>query len=248
MSGENPLANTMTDLMTSLMVIFILLLVNFLREEQRESDKGLSQREELLVTMEEQVIGDLRKEGLRVERDPNDPLALILIVPQNRREALFQLNAEEPGSEFKHTLAVMGPRLVDLIVSDKWHSEIDSVTVEGHTDRSAAKAAPFFNLQLSQNRSRRVMEILLEDAEERRGMPWRDRFWLMTSASGRADRDCSPQMAADDCRKVQFRIRVKSKEQRERESAAAADIVAGELPTSVSVTTVTGENEARAGI
>jgi flagellar motor protein MotB len=249
MASENTLASTMTDMMTSLMVIFILLLVNFLREQQGEADKTSTQRQALMEALKTNVIlEELEKQGVTVELDKNDPLSLVLIIPQNKREPLFQLNHEEPGGEFKRILAAMGPRLVDLINSPEWYTAINSVVIEGHTDRSAAKDAPFFNMQLSQNRSRRVLEIMLDDTVARGGGTARDRFWSITSASGRADRDCDEAMLADDCRRVQFRIRVKSKEQRELAVAATGDQPASAAMSDGGAQSAGVPHEASAGI
>src|SRR4051812_3848580 len=71
------LASSLTDLMTSLAVIFILLLVASLNNAQQESEMTRSDiRAELREKLQE-------FRDIKVEDDPKDPLSLWVLVPQN---------------------------------------------------------------------------------------------------------------------------------------------------------------------
>src|ERR1700754_589578 len=79
---ESGLSSSMTDLMTSLAVIFILLLVASLNNSQQE---GETTRNLILAKLKEKMeieLADYKDQGFEVKNDPKDPLSLIVIVPE----------------------------------------------------------------------------------------------------------------------------------------------------------------------
>ena len=72
-TSENPIMTAMTDLMTSIAVIFLLLLVIYLNHSYTETQKGSENRKNSLFTK-------LVEAGIKAENDPKDPLALIIRV------------------------------------------------------------------------------------------------------------------------------------------------------------------------
>src|SRR2546427_75938 len=106
-SSENAgLASSLTDLMTSLAVIFILLLVASHNNEQQEIDSikadltGKTQdaedlqarltralketdktRRQILLALQKEL-ESFRAEGVQAKTDPSDPLGLLVIVPE----------------------------------------------------------------------------------------------------------------------------------------------------------------------
>jgi hypothetical protein len=81
-SSSSGLASAFTDLMTSLAVIFILLLVaitqNTVAASAVRNKKTQSTRENILAELQRQ----LSKTGVQVKKDPKDPLALLIVVPE----------------------------------------------------------------------------------------------------------------------------------------------------------------------
>jgi hypothetical protein len=76
------LANSLTDLMTSLAVIFILLLVAMLNNARQQAEVT---RNQVLSSLEKalkafQNAG--KREGVQIRTDPKDPLGLLVIVPE----------------------------------------------------------------------------------------------------------------------------------------------------------------------
>src|SRR5688500_17860087 len=76
------LSSSMTDLMTSLAVIFILLLVASLNNVHQEGEQT---RKDILLRLQEKLSKELveyRDQGFELTNDPKDPLGLIIVVPE----------------------------------------------------------------------------------------------------------------------------------------------------------------------
>jgi len=72
------LASSFTDLMTSLAVIFILLLVAMMNNTYQEAENTKSQ----ILSRLEKALRIFQKQGVKVTRDPKDPLVLLVYVPE----------------------------------------------------------------------------------------------------------------------------------------------------------------------
>src|SRR5580765_2948986 len=73
-------SSSMTDLMTSLAVIFILLLVATMNNKQQEVQQS---RENILAKLRETLNQELVEyKGLELKDDKDDPLSLIVVVPE----------------------------------------------------------------------------------------------------------------------------------------------------------------------
>lgn len=210
MSGEegtSTLASSFTDMMTSLAVIFILLLVASLNNAHEGSKDTVT---EILnrLARELQVFS---AEGVKVQRDPRDPLALLVIVPEGLLN--FEVNKSTLPAEGELFLSRFIPRLATTLSDPEVNREISSVVVEGHTDSTGADER---NLQLSQERSLAVvlkaMSLLDGNAQLRSG------FLRLLSATGRGKAE--PILTAahvenrEKSRRVVFKIRVRSLEQK----------------------------------
>jgi outer membrane protein OmpA-like peptidoglycan-associated protein len=196
------LETSMTDLMTSLAVIFILLLVASL------NNIGEGPRPEILKRLND-ALQHYAKDGVVVQQDPKDPLTLMVLVP----ESLLGFNLDSSklpprGAMFLNSFA---PELFGVACGD-FRDQISSVVVEGHTDHTGTEAR---NLPLSQERSMAVVQKSLTVVSDT------DRHACMLnliSASGRGSADpYVPETSSGGegrNRRVVFKIRVKSIEQR----------------------------------
>ena len=213
-NGSGSLASSLTDLMTSLMIIFVLLLVATLNNASVE---GQSTRNRIL----EDLKHDLRifsSQGIQVEQDPADPLALIVLVPSGLLDFSVDGATVPPkGVEF---LNEFSPLLAG-VTCGKYRHDISSIVVEGHTDSTGTDE---HNLALSQQRSLAVVQQTLAalDANDKAC------FLDFLSATGRGSREpiLSPVTGKEDMdrsRRVIFKIRVRSFEQREFRSVLGAD-------------------------
>ena len=213
---DSGIANSFTDLMTSLAVIFILLLCASLNNAFEEGqDMRVKILEKLRIQLKEYVV-----KGVQVKSDPNDPLALLILVPEGLLE--FQLDRAEIPSTGVGFLETFVPRLTDTIYHPDFRNDISSVVVEGHTDSSGNDA---HNLELSQKRSMSVVSkcinILEPGTSDNSSEGKRDYFLRVLSASGRGRQDLiydpDKQENHPQSRRVIFKIRVRSIEEKKIE-------------------------------
>ena len=208
-SGSTGLASSMTDLMTSLMVIFILLLVATLNNASAATEDTRN----IILEQLRIDLKDFAKKGVRVEKDPADPLGLLVLVPEGLLNfALDSAEIPKGGSEF---LSAFAPRLASTACNSRYRKEISSIVVEGHTDSSGTDE---HNLDLSQKRSFSVVQETLAILGKGEGLD-KACFIDFLAASGRGSREpIRDDQGAEDMgrsRRVEFKIRVRSLEQRE---------------------------------
>jgi flagellar motor protein MotB len=204
------LSSSLTDLMTSLMVIFILLLLVFV---SHTASKDAALTDVLLAELKR----DLQPQGFEedlIRLDPRDRDAILVIVPGKLMNFEVQKSVlQQQGREFIHDHI---PAFADVLCSDRFRASIDSIVVEGHTDRTAwagstEEESQDKNLKLSQDRSMAVVSAALTDLSGRD----RDRacFLEKLSATGRGEQDLEKTDEAS--RRVIFRIRVKARDQQD---------------------------------
>lgn len=205
------LANSFTDLMTSLAVIFILLLCASLNNAFEE---GQSTRNNILEKLRKELNEYVIK-GIKIEADPKDPLTLLILVPEGL--LAFQVDKAEIPEQGIPFLYSFVPKLANITCAKDFKDEISTVVVEGHTDSSGDDR---HNWELSQKRSMAVVSEsldILENIEEEDGLHLKDEFQKFISASGRGSKelifiDGKEDMALS--RRVVFKIRVRSFEEK----------------------------------
>jgi len=204
------LSNSFTDLMTSLAVIFILLLCASLYNAQSE---GEASRNSVLEQLRKEL-REFTKSGVEVRSDPKDPLGLLILVPQG----LLQFDVDKAdipagGQEFLRSFI---PKLSNVVCSDRFVKDINSIVVEGHTDSSGPDK---HNWQLSQRRSMAVvdssLDVLGEGSATETQRPYFLQF-LSASGRGKAEPVLDPTGEENKAlsRRVVFKIRVRSLEQK----------------------------------
>lgn len=234
------LHSSMTDLMTSLAVIFILLLVAShnnkqkqlnVRQEQLDDTRGrfeaaqqqLQQaqqhthatRQNILVALH-QALDVFAVQGVRAEADPRDPLGLLVLVPEGLLEFAVNRDTIPPGGIA--FLRRFTPKLASTICSEAFHDELSTIVIEGHTDSSGSDV---INLPLSQARSLAVVQESLAVLNPEPAL--RTCFLTFLAASGRGSsepfRDAAGREDRARSRRVVFKIRVRSLEQRQLQEA-----------------------------
>ncbi|TKB76814.1 MAG: OmpA family protein [Nitrospira sp.] len=195
-----------TDLMTSLAIIFILLFVaHMVKPSEAETPPppkaALALPDPRLILREH-----FQRLGLALEPEGGDPLILRVVIPE-------ELLNFETG---KSTLSVHAQDFLEEAIpafAEVWcgpmRPSIESVVIEGHTDD---RGEDRLNLKLSQERSFSVMtkglEVLQAAHPRISGC-----FQQLTSASGRGKQDLIFEGHAapnrDKSRRVVFKIRLR---------------------------------------
>lgn len=214
------LSHSLTDLVTSLMVIFILLMLVFINN--RASQQAVVVQDlmkDLKVQLKDgggptqgaQAGGDGNHEAM-IQRDLKDPGTLLFIVPE--RVMNFAVNESQLKPEGVAFIQKRIPQLAHILGNDQFRPFIDAIIVEGHTDKTrpahlSESAGEQWNLRLSQDRS---MEVVKQSLAALAAEPDLRAFFLAKlSASGRGESDpVSEHASDDDNRRVVFKIRIKS--------------------------------------
>jgi chemotaxis protein MotB len=204
-NSTDHLSSSLTDLMTSLMVIFILLLLVFVH---RTAGRNVAITDALLKTLQT----DLVPQGFStrdIQIDKKDRNAILVIVPDNLMNfELGQSTLKPEGEDFLRTRI---PRLAEVLCGSEYRNNVESVVVEGHTDAhpyrgSTPEESQNRNLKLSQDRSMQVVKsslAFLGDHPSERGC-----FLEKLSASGRGEQDL--EATPEESRRVVFKIRVRA--------------------------------------
>lgn len=215
-----------TDLMTSLAVIFILLLTLFIRAQFASRQVSQDIRQDVidaivskLKSSQDELLGQVR-----VTKDPNDPLGIEVVI----RDPLlrFESNDSHLSEDAKEFLNQFVPLLTMVICQDQ-RENIQTIVIEGHTDHTYPKGTDpdEYNIPLSQNRARSVVEyalFVLKGTDEE----GRNCFLNITSVNGRGLRERPMELIGkpdsdlttldrQTMRRVVFKIRIKSAEQRQ---------------------------------
>ena len=204
-NSSDHLNSSLTDLMTSLMVIFILLLLVFLH---RTAGKDAAVTDVLLKTLRQDMIPQGFSER-SIRPDPRDRNAILVIVPD--RLMNFETGKSSLRPEGEQFLRTYIPKFADVLCSDQFRSNIESIVVVGHTDTHpysgrTASESQNLNLKLSQDRSMEVVKNALADLEGLEAE--RGCFLEKLSASGRGEQE--QEDTPDESRRVILKIRVKA--------------------------------------
>ncbi len=209
--------NGLMDLMTSLAIIFVLLLAASLAPQAAQdaptdtptppqttvSDPATP----LTSNVQTLLYEHFAQFGLSVDNDPHDPLLLRIVIPEDLLN--FESGKSTLTIQADRFLTDMMPRYA-VLVCGQLESHVDSVVIEGHTDDRGGDA---MNLRLSQERSFRVMTKGLE-AIERVEPTVSPCFQRLTSASGRGRQDLishpTTGVDRDKSRRVIFKLRLRA--------------------------------------
>jgi outer membrane protein OmpA-like peptidoglycan-associated protein len=204
------MAASFTDLMASLMVIFVLLFVATVNNASasRERVQG-----DLLKTLRAQLAAQ-GLDTMAIKRDERDPYAIVIVMPDS---LLFERDSSRVREGGQRYLSGVTPILANILCSRQMVDHIDNVVIEGHTDTTyagtqlTADYGRGYNMRLSQARSMEVVGTSLRALGDR---PEADRscFRRMLSASGRGQEEPLGAIPGNDPRqrRVVFKIRVKA--------------------------------------
>ena len=207
---ENVFSQSTGDLMAGLLFIFILLLMGALLQvqEKAEQDEELVKQYDQIKT---QLYIDLQeefKEDLKVWRASIDST---LCVRFQEPSMLFDYDKSELKPKFKEILDDFFPRYIDVLCRDKYMVRIVEIRIEGHTD---SKGEYFYNMALSQNRTRSVLQYCFNLMTEEQSA------WLkgLITANGLSSSQPILVNGTEDfelSRRVEFRVRTNAEKQLE---------------------------------
>lgn len=209
-------ALSMVDLMTSLVVIFILLLVVFLQQKSVQASTEAKQTE----SNREQVIKRLQQELvtinplIQIKPDDRDPLTLLVIVPEELLQ--FEENRASLREIGKKFLQDFAPTLTGVLCAHDLRNKVDALIIEGHTNSRGEEQR---NIPLSTERATAVT-LYSFDLLREKSVSNLECFLELASSNGRGQRDPIRLNGVEDpekSKRVEFKVRVRSIEQRRRQ-------------------------------
>jgi outer membrane protein OmpA-like peptidoglycan-associated protein len=188
-SEENPFALSIGDLMASLLLVFILLLsatLLQLEEEFKKKKENLDEAHKIgekiteiantYKTLQNDLYNDLYiefKDDLKKWQAVIDrkTLSIRFLSP----EVLFEQGKADVKDKFKDILNDFFPRYLKKL--DKYKDNIEEIRIEGHTSSEWSKEVDentsyFKNMELSQDRTRSVLEYCLDIIKNKEVKEW----------------------------------------------------------------------------
>jgi len=169
---------SLSDMMTSLMMIFLLISVIYMIKVQdsvkvpqiyKQTMQGLSE------ALNKEFEKDLKKWGAVIDKD--------LTVRFQQPDILFATGSAELSDKFKNILDDFFPRYMKIMMSHEFKNNIEEIRIEGHTSSKwnnstiSKELAYFNNMKLSQERTRATLEYLINS--KKANLSLEEKIWLM---------------------------------------------------------------------
>lgn len=204
-SQDNPFGMSVGDLMAALLLIFILLLSSTLLRLKNEQEK-----QNMVVTNYNEVKKNLYedlyftfKDDLTAWKAEIDSSSLTIRFTEP--SMLFDNNQSILKPQFQQILKEFFPKYITVLSKPQFRENIEEIRIEGHTDSNGDY---FYNMKLSQDRTRSVLEFAVEQLDETINYPWvLDRLTANGLSSSKLVRDKMGKEDRDASRRVEFRVR-----------------------------------------
>lgn len=170
----------LSDLMTGLMMFFMLLAVAFMIKVEADSEKVKrvailydQLRSDLYNDLDAEFRKDLGRWGAELDAD--------LTVRFKEPDVLFDTGSAALKPKFTSILNDFFPRYVSILSSDKYRNSVTEIRVEGHTSSTwgpgtATEDAYIKNMELSQSRTRSTLQYILQLSQVRMEQSWLRRY------------------------------------------------------------------------
>lgn len=157
---------SLSDLMTGLMMLFLLIAVSFMLKVEADAAKARdvakvydATRSELYEDLKEEFKNDLEKWGAELDKKN-------LSIRFEEPEVLFKQGDPDLQPKFQEILKDFFPRYLKIVASERYHNSIEEIRIEGHTSSvwntaTNQKDAYFLNMELSQARTRSALRFVM---------------------------------------------------------------------------------------
>src|SRR6266404_6275281 len=166
----------LSDLMTGLMMLFMLIAVAFMLKVQADEAKAKHVAEQY-----SQIRQELYDELYAAFKDDlpvwNAVFTKDLILTFRGPEVLFDTGKADLKPRFKQILQDFFPRYVRIITLPKYRNSIQEIRIEGHTSSdwngaTGTEEAYFQNMELSQGRTRSTLRFVLKLPDVQKDIGW----------------------------------------------------------------------------
>lgn len=216
-SGTGNSWQSISDMMSALMVIFLFISVLYMLQMQVEKSKMTKIAEaytEVQENLYEELHAEFKEDLDKWRASLEEDNTVRFYAP----EVLFKPGSSEINQEFKKILKDFFPRYLEILTKGEFKKDIEEIRIEGHTSSEWGGAQSFearylANLNLSQQRSFEVLKYCIHILENREKTQW---LKGVLRANGLAF--AKPVLKEDGTedklksRRVEFKAIVKSKE------------------------------------
>lgn len=202
-----------------LMLIFLFISIGYMADVIQDKN-NITAVTDNYEKIQVELTNDLREEFSNNLREWNatfDPSTLSIRFEYP--EILFKVGSAELNDKFKDILKNFFPRFLQILNDPKYKDDIEEIRIEGHTSsewegESSPRQAYFNNMELSQNRTRNVLEFLLSNIEEEKLFNWTQKHVTANGlSSSKPVLTPSGQEDKVHSRRVEFRIRTNAEKQ-----------------------------------
>ena len=204
---------SISDLMSVLMMIFLFISIVYMRSVNQEKSKITS----IAQTYEEtqvEITHDLKDEFTKNLQVWNAVLdSLTLSIRFENPDILFKVGSAELNDHFKSILDSFFPRFIQILTDPKYKNYIEEIRIEGHTSSEwagepSSRQAYFNNMELSQNRTRKVLEYILRQDWNKNLFEWEKKHLTANGlSSSKLIFDADGQENKEKSRRVEFRVK-----------------------------------------
>lgn len=206
------------DLMASLLMVFVLCLIGTMLQLQEEFDDKSKVAErykelqtQIYIDLHEEFKDDLKDWGAEIDKEQ-------LIFRFKEPRILFPSGSSVMKQEFRDILKSFFPRYIKVLNGDNYKDHIEEIRVEGHTSSEGQKGmtdeeAYFYNMKLSQDRTRSVLSFVLNllDSNVYQWTKLRTTANGLSSVKPIAENDTEANRKLN--RRVEFRIKTDAEKQ-----------------------------------
>lgn len=210
---------SISDLMSVLMMIFLFISIVYLRSINQEKGRITS----IAQTYEEtqvEITHDLKEEFAKNLQIWNAVLdSLTLSIRFENPDILFKVGSAELNDHFKSILDSFFPRFIQILTDPKYRNDIEEIRIEGHTSSEwngepSSRQAYFNNMELSQDRTRKVLEYVLSQIKDEELFYWtKSRLTANGLSSSKLIYNNDQTENQERSRRVEFKIKTNAEKQ-----------------------------------
>lgn len=163
----------LADLMTGLMMIFLLLTAAFMLRVEQTTTLVVKEFQVTKTNLQEELQGEFSKDLNRWNAEFLGDMTIVFKDP----DVLFATGESRLSPKYKEVLQDFFPRYIRLLTNEKFNAVVKEVRIEGHTSAfwsstTSPKTAYFKNMDLSQARTRSTLDFLLSMPELETNEKW----------------------------------------------------------------------------
>lgn len=157
---------SVSDMMTTLMMMFLFISVSYMLDVSKERNRMREVavtygelQDDLYKDLEEEFKDDLREWNALIDKST-------LSVRFEEPDVLFAVGSSDLKPAFAEILDDFFPRYVRILTKPEYRNDIEEIRIEGHSSSEWAGGesgdyAYFRNMELSQDRTREILEYVL---------------------------------------------------------------------------------------